>query len=85
MSEHKKENKVSEANIESDAVLTANACSGSLQLVPLRLSHGSKICDTLAICDTGSTLSFIDQSLQEALGLQGSRPTLNIAGINGTK
>ena len=77
--------KKAEAEVGSDAVLTANSCSGSLQIAPLRLSHGNKSCDTLAICDTGSTLSFVDKELRNELCVTGTASTLNIAGINGTK
>ena len=51
----------------------------------LRLSHRNKPCDTLAICDTGSTLFFNDSTLKKELQAQGTGLTLNIAGINGTK
>ena len=70
---------------QPNPVAIANSCSGSLQIVALRLSHGNKSCDTLAICDTGSTLSFVDATLKKELQAQGTGLTLNIAGINGTK
>ena len=44
----------------ADAVLTANSCSGSLQIVAITLSSGNISIETMAICDTGSTLSFVD-------------------------
>ena len=40
---------------------------------------------TYAFLDSGSTVSFIDQSVQEKLQAQGTDVTLNIAGIHGTK
>ena len=49
---------------QANPVAIANSCSGSLQIVALRLSHENKSCDTLAICDTGSTLSFVDATLK---------------------
>ena len=70
---------------QPNPVAMANSCSGILQIVSLRLSHGNKSCDTLAVCDTTSTLSFVDATLKKELQAQGTGLTLNIAGINGTK
>ena len=70
---------------QPNPVAIANLCSGSVQIVALRLSHGNKSCDILAVCDTGSTLSFVDATLKKELQAQGTGLTLNIAGINGTK
>ena len=39
----------------------------------------------MAICDTGSTLSFVDNNLRDQLDVPGNSITLKIAGINGTK
>ena len=74
-----------ENTTNADAVMTANACSGSLQIVPITLSNGATSIRTMAICDTGSTLSFVDKDIKNQLGVQGNAITLNIAGINGTK
>ena len=68
----------------TDPVLTANACSGILQVVAIQLSNGMKTMDTLAVCDTGSTLSFIDSTVKTTLGLEGTKLTLSVAGINGS-
>ena len=67
-----------------DAVLTANSCSGSLQIVPITSSKRNIAIETMAICDTGSTLSFVDKSLRDQLDVPGNSIVLNIAGINGT-
>ena len=69
----------------ADAVFTANSCSGSLQIVPITLSSGKLSIEKRAICDTGSTLSFVDESLRDQLNVPGNSVTHNIAGINGTK
>ena len=74
-----------ENTTNADAVMTANACSRSLQIVPITLSKGATSIETMAICDTGSTLSFVDKDIKNRLGVQGNAITLNIAGINGTK
>ena len=81
----KKQNSNIETTNNADAVLTANSCSGSLQIVPIILSSGTASIDTMAICENGSTLSFVDKSIWDQLHAQGNAITLNIAGINGTK
>ena len=68
----------------ADVVLTANSCSGSLQIVPITLWSGKISIETMAICDTRSTFSFVDKSLKDQLEVLGSSITLNVAGINGT-
>ena len=40
---------------------------------------------TYAFLDSGSTVSFIDQSVKEQLQAKGTEVTLNIAGIHGTQ
>ena len=67
------------------AALNANACSGLLQVVAVRLSNGGSNVDTLAVCDTGSTLFFIDEEIKTQLGTEGTKLTLIVAAISGTK
>ena len=81
----KKQISGNEKTNNADAVITANSCSGSLQIVPIILSSGTTSIDTMAICDTGSQLSFVDKSIRDQLDAQGNVLTLKIAGINGTK
>ena len=81
--------KKQKSNIETtnnaDAVLTANSCSGSLQTVPIILSSGTTCIETMAICDTGSTLLFVDKTIRDQLDAQGNALTLKFIGINGTR
>ena len=92
-SDDKKSNNQKESRIKDEtaniavAVLLANSCSGNgyLQIVPITLSSGNVLIETMAICDTGSTLSFVDKSLRDQLDVPGNSITLNIASINGTK
>ena len=81
----KKQTSSNETNNNADAVLTANSCSGSLQISPITLSSGGTSNDRLAICDTGSTLFFVDKDIRDQLGVQGNGITLNVAGNNGTR
>ena len=72
-----------ETGNKADAVLTANSCSGSLQTFPITLSSENISIETKTICDTGSTLSFVDKSLRDQLDVPEKSITLNIAGNNG--
>ena len=69
----------------ADAMTTANACRGSLQIVPISLSNDATSSVTMVICDTVLTLSFVSKKIKNQLVFQGNAIKLNIAGINGTK
>ena len=81
----KKQNSSKKTTSNDDAVFTAYSCSGSLQIVPIILSSGNTFIEMMAICDTGSTFSFVDKSVRDQLDAQGNALIFNIAGINGTK
>ena len=67
----------------TNLVFTFTACSGLLQAV--KNSTKTNIVDTLAICHTGSTLSFIDEKIKTQLGTEGSNLTMSVAGNKRTK
>ena len=75
----KEQNSNYETTNNADAVSTANTCTGSLQIVPIILSSGPTSIDTMAILETGSTLSFVDKSIRDQLDAQGNAPTFNIS------
>ena len=81
----KKQNNNNETTNNADAIWAANSCSGSLQIVPKIFSSGTTSTDAMAICETGSTLSFVDRSTRDHLDAQGKTLTLNFAEINGIK
>ena len=60
-----------------------NEVTSILQIVPVSIQRGGNRLNTYAFLDSGSTVSFIDQSVQEKLQAQGTKLTLNIAGIHG--
>ena len=62
-----------------------NEVTSFLQIVPASIQSGGDRLNTYAFLDSGSTVSFIDQSVQEKLRAQGTDVTLNIAGIHGAK
>ena len=63
-------------------VLIANSRSGKLLMVPITLSSVARSIDIMAIGDTGSTLSLIDNDIRDQSVVQGNGITLNFAGIN---
>ena len=85
---HKGENTQSKGHTgdsSTNPVFTANACSGLLEVVAVRLSTGANNVDTLAVNETGSTISFIDAEIKTRLGTEGITLTVSVAGINGRK
>ena len=58
--------------------------SGVLPVIPVPISSGSKTLKTFALCDSGASLSFVDESLMKTLKLTGQRVDLNVAGMQGT-
>ena len=57
---------------------------GALQVVPNRV-HGITGCheDTLVLCDTGSSQTWIDQKMLENLKLAEEEVTIHVAGTHG--
>ena len=49
------------------------------------MKHAPQIVKTFAFLDTGSSISFINQSLQKLLKVCGTDTTLNVAGIYGAQ
>ena len=72
-------------NVSAATVNQSNEVTSFLQIVPVSTQSGGNRLNTYAFLDRGSTVSFIDQSVQEKLRAQGTDVTLNIAGIHGTK
>ena len=83
------ENQIDEGNhavnVSAATINQSNEVTSFLQIVPVSIQIGGKRLNTYVFLDSGSTVSFIDQSVQEKLRAQGIDVTLNIAGIHGTK
>ena len=58
--------------------------SGVLPVIPVTIWSGSKALKTFALCDSGVSMSFVDESLIKTLNLTGQPVDLNVAGIHGT-
>ena len=57
--------------------------SGFLQLIPIPIGSDKRCVETIALCDPGSTVSIMDQSLVSLLWLKGKESVMSVAGING--
>ena len=55
---------------------------GGLPVVLIKLVNGNHSLSVLAICDTGSSISFVEKSVVSALQLQGRKASLSISGIH---
>ena len=72
-------------NVSAATINQRNEVTSFLQVVPVSIQSGSNRLNTYAFLDSGSTVSFTHQSVQEKLRAQGTDVTLNIASIHGTK
>ena len=72
-------------NISAATINQSNEVTSFIQIVPVSIQSGGNRLNTYAFFDSGSTVTFIDQSVQEKLRAQGTDVTLNISGIHGTK
>ena len=72
-------------NVNAATINQSNQVTSFLQIVPVSVQSGGKRLTTYAFLDSGSTVSFIDQSVKDQLKAKGTDVTLNIAGIHGTQ
>ena len=78
------EQKKNVENVDEVSNLSSMRSSGVLPVIPVSIESGSKTVKTFALCDSGASLSFVDESLMKALNLTGQPVDLNVAGIHGT-
>ena len=78
------EQKKNVENVDEVSNLSSMRSSGVLPVIPVLIGSGSKTVKTFALCDSGASLSFVDESLMKALNLMGQPVDLNVAGIHGT-
>ena len=72
-------------NVSAATINQSNEVTSSLQIVPFSSQSERSRLNTYVFLASGSTISFIDQSRQEKLQVQGNVKTLNIAGIYRTR
>ena len=78
------EQKQNSENVEEMSILSSMKSSGVLPVIPVTIGSGSKTLKTFALCDSGASLSFVDESFMKTLNLTGQPVDLNVAGIHGT-
>ena len=71
-------------NVDGVSNLSSMRSSGVLPVIPLTIGGGSKTLKTFALCNSGASLSFVDESLMKTLNLTGQSVNLNVARIHGT-
>ena len=70
-------------NRASNSSMLSTGNSGFLQLIPIPIGSDKRCVETIALCDTGSTVSFMDESLVSLLRLKGKESVLSVAVIHG--
>ena len=63
--------------------MLSTGSSGFLQLIPTSIGNEKRSVETIALCDTGSTVSFMDKTLVNLLKLKGKESVMSVAGIHG--
>ena len=71
-------------NVDEVSNLSSMRSSGVLPVIPVPIGSGSKTLETFALCYSGASLSFVDESLIETLKMTGQTVDLNVAGIHCT-
>ena len=72
-------------NVSAATINQSNEVTSFLQIFLVSIQNGGNRLNTYAFLNSGSTVSFIDQIVQEKLRAQGTDVTLKIAGTHGTK
>ena len=65
--------------------VATNITQGGLPLVRTKLTNRDSSLNVLAMCDSGSSISFVDKSVVSKLQLQGRKASLSVAGIHGSQ
>ena len=63
--------------------MLSTGSSGFLQLIPISIGNEKRNVETIALCDTGSTVSYMDKTLVYLLKLKGKESVMSVAGIHG--
>ena len=72
-------------NVNAATIKQSNKVTRFLQIVPVSIQSGGNKLNFYDFLDSGATVLFIDQSVQEKVRAQGTDMTLNIVSIHGTK
>ena len=69
---------------EANSAFCSLKSSGILPVIPVIIQVGKRQVSTLALCDSGVSLSFIDKKLADKLNAHGEEIDLSVAGKHGT-
>ena len=71
----------------SDATMAVatNITQGGHPVVRIKLTNRDLSLNVLAMCDSGSSISFVEKSVVSKLQLQGRKASLSVAGIHGSQ
>ena len=69
---------------DATTALATNIIQGGLPVVPIKLTNRELSLNVLAMCDSGSSISFVGKSVLSKLQLQGRKASLSVAGIHGS-
>ena len=69
---------------EANSAFCSLKSSGILPVIPVIIQIGKKQESTLALCDSGASLSFIGKRLADKLNVHGEEIDLSVAGLHGT-
>ena len=72
-------------NLSAATISQNKQVTSFLQIVAVSVLSGGNTLTKYAFLDSGSTVSFINQSVKYQLQAKGTDVTLNIAGIHGTQ
>ena len=70
---------------DATTAVATNITQGGLPVVRIKLTNGDLSLNVLAMCDSGSSISFVDKSVVSELQLQGRKASLSVAGIHGSQ
>ena len=79
----KKLEEPSSQNRAGGSSMLSTGSSGFLQLIPISIGNDKRSVETISLCDTGSTVSFMDKTLVDLLKLKGKESVMSVAGIHG--
>ena len=70
--------------LDATTAVATNITLGGLPVVRIKLTNRDLSLNVLAMCDSGSSISFVDKSVVSKLQLQARKASLSVAGIHGS-
>ena len=70
---------------EATTAVATNITQGGLPVVRVKLTNRELSLNLLAMCDSGTSISFVDKSVVSKLQFQGRKASLSVAGIHGSQ